>query len=170
MGITIGDSLSVVATLLGLGVTTWALVMVVSLLFEGKARQAKSVLADSPWKCFAIGLMLILTVGLISVALASAAEPVLKLVGTIGYLWLLAQGALGVAGLAHLVADRISEQDPQATPYRAFLRATGLIVVAGYLPILGWFAFAPLVLAASIGSGVLAVFRRGYGEALESRR
>lgn len=161
MGITIGDSLSVVATLLGLGVTTWALTLVMGFLFEKRAHRANQVVKSTPWKCLVLGFVLLLTVGTFSVALAALPDPGLKLLGTMGYLWLLSHAAIGLTGVAHLVSDRIAEMDPEASRYRNFVRATGLLVTAGYLPVLGWFAFAPLMIAFSLGAGVLAVFQRG---------
>lgn len=160
MGITIGDSLAVVATLVGVGLSLWALLVALSLLFEDRAKAAQAVVSSSPWKPLLLGAMLVLTLGVLFLALAGSVVPPVKLAGIIGLLWMLSQAAIGATGLARFAADRVRQMDPECSPYRAVVRGTGFLVIAGFLPFLGWFAFTPLVLCTALGSSVLAMFRR----------
>ena len=160
MGITIGDSLAVVATLAAFGLGTWALVVFLSLVLPTRTKGCEKVIAESPGKAVAVGFVTIFTVGFLGVVLATSPEPLLKLLGTLVYLWVLTQAAIGATGLAQVAAQRVRETDPQCTSYKSMVRGTAFIVLASFLPLLGWFVFAPIALAASVGSGVIAMLTR----------
>ncbi len=160
MGITIGDSLAVVATLAGIGLSTWALVVAMSLIMPGKTKASHLALRDSTWKSLISGTIILLTVGVFSFAMATGPNPPAKLLGTFILLWLLSHSAIGAAGLARLAAERVATMDNGMSQYRALVRGAGFLVVAGFLPFLGWFVFAPLMLIAATGAGFVAVFKR----------
>ena len=56
----------------------------------------------------------------------------------------------------------IRRQDPETSEFRALLRGSGLMVLAGLTPLLGWFLLAPamLLLATGLGFRVLLMSRR----------
>ena len=89
MGITIGDSLAVVALLGGIGLSTWALIVAIGLLMPNKTKNAQQVLSNGPWRPLILGALITLTVGLFSVILLSAPNPATKLLGTVVLMWLL---------------------------------------------------------------------------------
>ena len=101
-----------------------------------------------------------LVIAAILLALAGSVVPPVKLAGVVGLLWMLSQAAIGATGLARFAAERVRQMDPECSPYRAVVRGTGFLVIAGFLPFLGWFAFTPLVLCTALGSSVLVMFRR----------
>ena len=160
MGITIGDSLAVVALLVGIGLSLWALLVAIALLFPERARASEVALTASAWRPLLLGAMVLISVGTFSLVLAGMANPGAKLFGTIGLLVLLAHASIGATGMARLIGERITRLDPGCSAYRAQVRGTGFLVVAGFLPFLGWFAFTPLILCASLGAGILAMGRR----------
>ena len=157
---TIGDSFSIVAILMGIGFTTWALILAASLLFNGRANMAKERYEKRPWVGFGLGVLMVLTVGLISLVLAQLPNPLLKLMGTTGLMLLLAISSLGSAGLCQLVALRIRNLEPTLSPYAALTRAAMLVVVAGFFPVLGWFFVGPILFITSLGIGVQALVAR----------
>lgn len=159
MGITIGDSLAVVATLGGVGLSLWAMLVALSLLFEGRSKSAERAVTASPWKSLILGAIIVLTLGVFFLALAGQPLPGAKLLGTVGLLWLLSQAVIGATGIVRVAAKRAQRLDPEASEYRSIVRGSGFLVIGGFLPFLGWFAFAPLVLCASLGAGFLALRR-----------
>lgn len=159
MGITIGDSLAVVATLGGIGLSLWAMLVALSLLFENRSKAAEQAVTASPWKALILGAMIVLTLGILFLGMAGQPLPGVKLLGTIGLLWLLAQAAVGATGIVRVAARRVRKFDPEASEYRSIVRGTGFLVIGGFLPFLGWFAFAPLILCASLGAGFMGMRR-----------
>ena len=153
----LGDVLAVVATLAGVCLSAWALVMAFSTLFPTKVEEARDAVSGQPWKCFRWGLGLWLTAGTASVALLNAPNPLAKLVGWIVLLGLLTLAMLGAAGIAAVCARRVKALDPQASDLSAQTKGAVFVIVSGILPILGWFAVAPMVLMFGLGAGSRAV-------------
>ncbi len=157
--VVMGDVFAVVATLAGVCLSAWALLLVAGLMFPAKTRAARRVVEASPWSCVLIGLGLAAFV-VFAVALAANPNPGVKLAGTTMYLAVLCLGVVGGSGLSQLVGERIQPMDPTLAPYRALARGAGLIVVGGLLPLVGWFVFAPVTLIVSMGAGLRALFTR----------
>lgn len=149
---TIGDVFSVVAGILGTFLTLWAAVVAAGLLFPGPAERARVSLAE-PKRAVGRGLLLTLTLGLLSVAMSASPLPLLKGLGLILLFWLLAVGILGTAGVALAVGRRIQDLDPQMAAYPATVRGAAFVVGGTLLPLLGWFAFGPVLFLASLGAG-----------------
>ena len=61
--------------------------------------------------------------------------------------------------VSFVAGDRIQSMASDLSDYAVFVRGAGFLVVASVFPILGWFFFGPLALAASVGSGAKAVLR-----------
>jgi hypothetical protein len=155
-----GDVLAVVATLAGVCLSAWVLLIGSSLIFSRRAAAAESLLEHSPWRSLIIGLAVGTLGGIVSIALTAQPSGVLKLVGMAGYLIILSLGVLGGCGLAQLVARRIHPLDPSLSPLKSLSRGAAILVVPSLLPLLGWFVFAPVVLAISIGAGLQAILSR----------
>jgi hypothetical protein len=49
---------------------------------------------------------------------------------------------------------------PELGEYPAFTRGCAFLVAGSMLPVLGWFAFAPIILIVSFGSGCRSLLRR----------
>jgi hypothetical protein len=149
---TIGDVFSVVAGILGTFLTLWAAVVAAGLLFPGPAERAR-VSLEEPKRAVGRGLLLTLTLGLLSVAMSASPLPLLKGLGLILLFWLLAVGILGTAGVALAVGRRIQDLDPEMAAYPATVRGAAFVVGGTLLPLLGWFAFGPVLFLASLGAG-----------------
>lgn len=164
MGITIGDVLTVVATVLGTAVSAWALTICAALLFTRRTDAAHAALRQSLAKCFVVGLFATFALLFVSSALASLALPVAKLAGVFGFAATLALAAVGSAGLARLVANRIMRHDPEVSAYSALTRGAGLLVAAAAFPVLGFFVITPLLIVLSVGAGTIAIVTRAATE------
>jgi hypothetical protein len=157
--VVMGDVFAVVATLFGVCLSAWAILLVAGLLFPGKAASAKRCVEGSPWLCFGLGLALAAFL-VFSVAVAANPNPGVKLFGTVLYLATLSLGIVGGSGLSQLVGERIVPMDSGVSPFRAMGRGAGLLVVGGLLPLVGWFVFAPVTLIVAMGAGLRALFTR----------
>jgi hypothetical protein len=165
MGITIGDVLTVVATVVGTAVSAWALTICAALLFTRRTDAAHAALRQSWAKCLTVGLLATFALLFVSTALASLALPVMKLLGLFGYTTTLALAAVGSAGFARLVANRIMRHDPEVSAYSALTRGAGLLVAAAAFPVLGFFVITPLLIVLSVGAGTIALVARAQTEA-----
>jgi hypothetical protein len=155
---TIGDVLAVVAGVIGAALSIWSLVVGAALLFERRARRAAYLLETRPLACLARGAMSAATAGLFAILLLSQANGLVKLIGMSLFLGLAGTAALGAGGLALLVADRIRGLDPRLSPFAALGRGAALMVLAGLVPLLGWFLVTGTAFLVSLGAG-LAVLR-----------
>jgi hypothetical protein len=156
---TIGDVFAIIATLIGLGLTTWALLVSCALLFPRVVNRA-TVAADTNVRSNIVLGILMLLPALFGAGLLGQPAPLIKLLGGGILLGCLSLVAIGMAGLSYLAADQIRKMDPTLGEYPTFLRGSAFLVTASMLPILGWFVFAPLVILASLGGGVKAVANR----------
>jgi hypothetical protein len=157
---TIGDVLAIVAVLAGICLSAWALILAVALVFPRKADQARSTLVHHPWASFFIGLILWATVGLFGFILTAQAFPPAKLLGWTIVMPLLSVASVGSAGLAGLAAQRLRHLAPDQTAYVNLSRSAAFIVLAGLVPLLGWFLIVPFLIFASTGAGVAALVTR----------
>lgn len=164
MGITIGDVLAVVATVVGAAASAWALTICAALVFLRRTDAAHAALHRSWAKCFVVGLIATFVLLFVSTALVSLPLPAAKLMGLFGYTATLALAAVGAAGLARLVANRIMRHDTEVSAYSALTRAAGLLVAASAFPVLGFFVIAPLLIILSIGAGTIALVSRAETE------
>jgi hypothetical protein len=167
---TIGDSFAIVALIAGVCLSAWALIMAVALVFPGKALHARNRLERRPWASFFIGMLIWATAGLVSVAFLANPLPLAKLMGWMGILTLSSIAAVGSAGLATLASERLRALAPDQTPYAHLSKSAGYIVVAGLVPMLGWFLIVPFLIFASTGAGTAALMLRDRSMAAESPR
>lgn len=157
---TIGDSFAIVALLMGIGLTTWALYLATALTFRTRAEIARERITGRPVWSFVIGLVVTLTIGVVFIAMAANPFPPAKILGLGGVFGLIALSALGGAGLSLHLSDRIRAMDPELSIYQGLTRAAMLIVVASFFPFVGWFFIAPILFVTSLGVGCSALISR----------
>jgi hypothetical protein len=152
----IGDVFAIVAILIGIFLTSMALVVTSGLLLPEQAQKASRAIAENPRKSVWMGLVLFAAGAIVSVGFLNSPLPLMKVVGGGLALWLLCLMVLGAAGLSHIMARRMQDLDPGLAAYSAFLRSAALLMGGSLLPFVGWMAFAPLMLASSLYGGWLA--------------
>lgn len=155
---TIGDVLAVVAGIVGVSVSIWALLLGTAVLGGRVAHRGKAILLLSPAKVFLTGLIAWGIIGFVAVALMNQANGALKLAGITLLLGLLGISALGGGALATLMAERVRRQDRSLSPLAALGRGAGILVVAGITPFFGWFLLIPTMIIVSLGLGIRTLF------------
>ena len=155
--LTIGDVLAVVGIVVAIGVSTWALIVAVALLFEERSKVAARLIRDNPWKTGFLGLIGQLLIGGLGFVLIANPLPGAKLAGSIVALTVIVVTAIGVAGLVGLAARRIRELDPDMSAYGALSRGSMFVVIPSVLPLIGWLLIGPVVLALGMGAGLRAL-------------
>jgi hypothetical protein len=150
---TIGDVLAVVAGVIGLCVSLWGMLMASVLLFGGAAERGKDRLQAHPTATLLTGAALAGTAGFFGIVLLNQANGLLKLVGWVMLLGLFALGALGSGGVALLVSVRMRGVDSSLSPLASLSRGAGVLVLAGQVPLIGWFLIIPVLVLLSLGLG-----------------
>ncbi len=158
--LTLGDVFSVVAFLSAIAFCSWSLLVAASLVMDRRVRYAHEAVKAKPWKCLGVGLVWLIVVGGIGFALAAAPNPLTKVAGIGIIVGLLGITAVGLAGLASVAGARMQELDPAMSEYAAVSRGALFVTLPGFLPILGWFGIAPVLIVLGLGAGVKGVFRR----------
>jgi hypothetical protein len=138
-----------------------ALFSALILLLPGPVQQARTNLEIHPWRSIFLGFLNLFGAGIIIAllqALANAVwqlQPVSNALIAIFAVYLAIPALIGLSAVIILVGVRLGET---RRPFFTSLRGGGLLLLACLTPIVGWFIFTPLVLAASIGSviGILA--------------
>jgi len=156
----IGDVLAVVASLIGICVSLWATLVGTALLFSARSDRARLVAENSPWRSFGVGVGVALTIGVLSAILLANPAPLGRLLGFLGAGALCSWVALGAAGVASLLADRLQARDRDITPVAALSRAAAIIVTACLVPFFGWFFVAPILVLVFLGAGTQSVLGR----------
>lgn len=158
--VAVGDVLSIVAFLVGIGGTAWAMTVAMGLMFQEQTARASGATKGA----FKRGL-LPLALGVLGVVLLSVPSGGVKLLGWAILLAVLALASLGLAGLSRVAGRRIALLAPEMGEYSAFLRGAGFLVAASIFPVLGWFLFAPVAFVVALGAGWAGVSRRAAVEA-----
>ncbi len=160
MYFTIGSALTIIAIVVGLAFSAWALLIGSTLIFRRKAQISYSLIRHAPGRSFFLGAVLLFLIGFVSLVLVALPVPAIKFFGWCGVMFLLSLATLGSGGLVLLVSDRLREYDSRLRPFVAIHRGALLIVASGLVPLLGLFVIFPAVLSTGIGAAVQAVFMR----------
>lgn len=157
---TIGDVLAVIGIVVTVVVSTWALVITVSILFGGRTARAQARVEQAPVKTILLGAVMTAILGFIVAVLLNQPNPLGKLIGWVIYLLMLVVTAIGLSGLVGLLARQLTQMEPSLSPYGALSRAALICVIATLLPIFGWFVVTPMTLFVSLGAGTQAILER----------
>ena len=148
---TIGDVFAVVAVLAGLGITGWATIVGLAFALPGATARARTRIECEPGGTAIVGVLWLL-IPIFGLILSNAPVPLLKLLATIIVAGSLLIAALGAAGLASLVGERISA-DGNLSRYAGIVKGAAFLSAAVQLPIVGWFVALPLLLLIGLGAG-----------------
>lgn len=154
---TIGDILAVIAAILAVAATWAAAILALGLLFSAKVEAVRELLTVAPGRVFLRGLLTTVAVALVAMVVNSSHSGPTRILA--GALWcgLLILSAIGSAGIARLLAERIEAAGSNAAGFPVLVRATALYVAAGFLPVVGWFVITPLALLFSVGAASAAL-------------
>ena len=155
-----GDVLAFISLLVGTCLSAWALTVTYGLLFPDRSDVAKAILSAQPGKCVGRGALILVTFGVLGAVLISVPSPPVKLLGWAVVLMILSVAALGLAGAARMAGARMQSMAPEMNHYAAFCRGAAFMIVGCVLPLVGWFAFGPVLFLAAIGAGSKAALSR----------
>lgn len=154
---TVGDVNAVIAGVTITGATLWAAVIGMHTLFRERAERAAFAIREQPNRTFGTGFIIGLIAGAVGIALLNAPNGLLKILGWVALLILAALATLGSAGLASLLAEKIAPLDTKMSRLRALGRSAALLVASGFVPLIGWLGFFPLLFLMSVGGGIRAM-------------
>ena len=126
-------------------------------MFPATVERARLRLDRTPWRCFWLGgivtaILVIPVVGLLMLPFGPA-----KFLGWALVVIALTLSALGAAGLAAKLGDKISARSGNISPVGAFVRGAFALELAAVFPVLGWFIFIPLAIVTSLGATAFAL-------------
>ncbi len=153
--IAIGDVLSVVAVLGGLWLTSSATLVALAFLAPGAVARGRARIEREPGGTVWLGVLWTL-VPFFGLLVAGAPFPLAKILGLVVVAGSLLVAAVGVAGVASIVGERI-EGASGLSRYAATMKGAGIVAGAAQLPVVGWFLGAPLLLLIGMGAGFPAV-------------
>lgn len=156
---TIGDVLAVIAAVFVVGATWVATLLLTSLAFPARVARAQQTIVSGPGASLARGLGVAFVLGILAATFWKYPGPA-RLLGGLLLASLGALAAVGSAGIARLVGERIQAVGSHMNPFAMLTRGTILYVAAGFLPVIGWFLVAPVALLLSLGGGAAAVMAR----------
>lgn len=127
------------------------------LLFPATVERARLRLDRTPWRCFWLGgvLMAVLIVPIIAL-LALPFGPA-KFMGWALIAITLTVSALGAAGLAAKMGERLAARAGNVSPAGAFLHGAIALELAAAFPVIGWFILVPLAIVTSLGATAFAL-------------
>lgn len=153
------DVFTVALIVLGLWVALPALFLLLRSALPDLVARAGERAAARPGRSFLIGLAVSIP-GLVLVA-ALGARPPGKPLAALLLASLVGVAFVGVAALATRLGSALPSPRDEAQPWLTTARGAVCLVVAGTLPILGWFLLWPITLLMGAGATVSAVLSRG---------
>jgi hypothetical protein len=154
----LGDVLTVVALIVGLGISAWGLFVGSAFLFQRRSIRAQHAIERSPAKAFWLGLIATLVISILGLRILSVPFPLAKALSVLMLGYLVYLVSVGGGGLSRVIADRIRSEDSAITPLPAIVRGSLYLVLASAMPLVGTVVIAPIVVALCTGSALQAIF------------
>ena len=143
---------------LGVLISFPALLVAINLLFPQLAAGVQTRLTETPGKSFFLGIPVLCAFALWIAITTSAAGPVATL-GYVGGLIGFGLSCLGMAGMARLLATRISQEAAPNSKLTHLVRGAVVFELACLFPAVGWLLFLPLTIIATMGAATFSLFR-----------
>lgn len=156
----IGDIIGLVSFSFGMIIAYPALLMLLNILFAGTTSKAAYRLHRGMRLPFFVGLIIAIVGGFIVLNLLSAGS-VLQFLGVILYLVLAFWGTLGIASMARVCGERLSELDHRdPAPLFRLLSGGAMLTLSFAFPLIGWFILIPLGTVIGLGAATMSLFTR----------
>jgi hypothetical protein len=157
---TLGDVLGIALGIIGIAIAFVGVTMAMTIWFPQVTHRAQQRVQGSFWVCLGVGVLLALTLGVLSVGLISASKWILKLVGVLMFFGLSSMIFVGAAGMARMMGERINAMAEPLTPFAGVLRGSVILSMAMLFPFVGWLLIMPVVGLCAFGAGALALRRK----------
>ena len=137
-----------------------ALLTAVWLVFPGAVDRAHQRVEQTPVRCFAMGTLALLLVGLPVLALLDAPAAGLKAAGFGLMVLVLSLGTVGAAGMVARLSQRLNQRSNRPmSPLAGFLTGAVALELAVAFPVVGWLLVLPIALLTALGATVFALLR-----------
>jgi hypothetical protein len=155
--------LSVVWIVIAYVVTQTSIMVWAAWMLPNPVERARQRLVRKPVGSFFLGLLFWSVTMLITSQLIRGDRPgVGQLIGWLLMGPMLAASVLGGAAFAQLIGGRISAQLKNDSPVPALIGGALCTVLAGLLPVIGWFVFLPITGMMAIGAGALGILSKRH--------
>ncbi len=162
------DKLTMLTSLLILGLSYPATLTAWWLLFPERVEKARVNIIEEPKRSFWIGLLAALAAAIPGVFLFAIQVPFFRALGLIWLAVVLGVASLGAAGIAAELGLRVNwKNDGSFLSLGAFLRGALIWELAAALPLIGWLLVIPLGTLISLG-GFMRTLRREKGSQEEN--
>jgi len=155
--VTPGDWLLGLTAIAAVSLSIWAMLVAAALIFRRKAEYAQHFYENSPVRSLFMGLILGGGGLFVAAILLGQPLPLGKLAGWLIAAFILACSLVGGAGLVMLAGTRVAGMEGKPNSFSFLAKGAALIVLAGIVPIFGWFVYVPLVILTSFGTGLQAL-------------
>ena len=150
--------LSVVWIVVAYVVTQTSIMVWTAWMLPNPVERARQRLIGKPIASFFLGILFWTITMVVASQLVRADRPGLgQLVGWFLMGPMLAGSVVGGAAFAQIVRARISTQLKNDSPVAGLIGGALCTVLAGLLPVIGWFVFLPITGMMAIGAGMLAL-------------
>jgi hypothetical protein len=137
--------------LLIIGIAFPAMLTAWWLLFPSLITRAQSRVEKTPMQSFWMGLVVIIAVTIPIIILLALPFGPAKFIGWILLAASLAISSVGSAGIAAHLGKRLTSQS-SFSPLNGFIRASVILELAAFFPIIGWLFIWPLMLIMAFGA------------------
>lgn len=152
------DVSAIFGILLSLGIAFPGLLTCLRLLFPNKVNLARTRVGTSPWRCFWLGSAAALVVAIPIIILYALPFGPAKLVATLAVSGVFTLAAIGAAGIADLMALRISRHKAESEiGLLQFVQGAVILELAAVFPVLGWLFILPVAILVSLGASIFSV-------------
>jgi MFS family permease len=154
---TVGDVNAIIAGVTITGATLWASIVGINALFPERTERATRSIREQPGRTFGVGFVSGLIAGALGIALLNSGNGLLQLFGWVALLALGVLATIGSAGIASLLADKVTPLDTRLSRLGSIGRAAAFMVASGFVPFIGWLGFFPMLFLMSLGAGFRAL-------------
>jgi hypothetical protein len=143
--------------IIGILISVPALLLAFNLLMPELTQRAHGRLSHTPVKSFFLGLPVTGFFVLYSLVAFQASVGLLQTTAFIAAILGLGIGSIGGAGMARLLAARLTPLASPTSPIMNLLRGAILFELACMVPFVGWFLFIPIASISAIGAATFAL-------------
>jgi hypothetical protein len=154
---TLGDVLGITFFIIGTGAALTALMLATMLLFPRVVERARERVQSKPYRCFGIGAVMTLTLGVLAIAMLQVPQGPVKFLGILLFFGLSCIVFVGASGIAKLMGERVNEMAKPLTPFAGLLRGSIIISVSLIFPVVGWLFLTPVAAVCALGAGTWAL-------------
>jgi hypothetical protein len=154
------DIYAIFGSLLLLGITYPAALTAWWLLFPERVERSRERIAETPRKCFSLGLAAAALAGIPAGIFFALPSQFTQVLGWILLILVLGIASLGAAGIAAEIGNRINQKNSgYFQSWAAFLRGAVVWELAAAFPVVGWLLVIPLGTILALGAAAFAITR-----------